>query len=363
MAESLRFGFIGAGEIALRTAEAVSQVAQAQLVAVTDADPRLAQDLAAGHGAQAVETADDLVARADVDAVYIAVPHFLHPVMVQTAARAGKHILLEKPTGTSAAEAERSLRAARDGGVVLSVPFVYRYTEAWRRVRELVADGILGDMQSLRSVLWTDKPATYWQGGYTGRSQSDWRGRALQAGGGVLIMNAVHDIDAMRWSTGLEAERVYAEHGTFAARVEVEDLAAVTIRYHGGAIGVIELAAHAPGGAGPVGSGGHRWIGTQGQAVLEDGHLWVYGTREGGGVRPGRWTELELRQPGDPRVLCVADFARAVLAGERPPVPEDAGLEAMKVVSAAYQSQRLGRPVRTDEVFQKVVMAPRTTIG
>ncbi len=363
MAEVLRFGFIGAGEIALRTAEAVSQAPRARLVAVTDADPRLAQGLAEAHGAEAVDTADDLVARADVDAVYIAVPHFLHSVMVQTAARAGKHILLEKPTGTSAAESERCLRAARDAGVTLSVPFIYRYTEAWRRVRELAADAVLGDMQCLRSVLWADKPATYWQGGYTGRSQSDWRGRALQAGGGVLIMNAVHDIDAMRWSTGLEAERVYAEHGTFAAPVEVEDLAAVTIRYHGGAIGVIEVAAHAPGGAGPLGSGGHRWIGTQGQAALADGHLWVYAAQAVAGIPAGRWTELELDRPGDPRTLCVDDFARAVLAGERPPIPEDAGLEAMKVISAAYQSQRFGRPVRTDEVFQRVVMAPRTTIG
>jgi len=363
MADELRFGFIGAGEIAVQTAKAVAEAERARLVAVTDADPDLARDLAGRHGAEALDSPDELVAREDVDAVYIAVPHFLHGRMAQTAARAGKHVLLEKPAGTSAEDAERIVRAVRDCGVTLSVPFIYRYAASWRKAREIVADERLGDVQAIRIVFTAQKPATYWQGGYSGRSRSDWRTRVLQAGGGVLMMNCVHDIDAVRWATGMEAERVFAEYGTFATPVEVEDYIGAVIRYRGGAVGVIEAGSGVPGGAGPMGGGGHRIVGTEGQIVMDGGRLWLHAELGGHGVAPGGWGEVDVPQGRDPRTLLVEDYARALLAGAPPPIPEDAGLEALKVVSAAYQSRRVGRPVRIEELFQKPVMAPRTTVG
>jgi UDP-N-acetyl-2-amino-2-deoxyglucuronate dehydrogenase len=366
----LRVGFIGAGEIAVQTAKAVAEAPHARLVAVTDARPELARDLAQRYGAEAVATPDELLERSDVEAVYIAVPHFLHALLAQAAARAGKHILLEKPTGTSAEESERALRTAQECGVTLSVPFIYRYTPAWRALRSLVADGVLGDLQAVRIVYLARKPDSYWQGGYTGRSPSDWRTRLLQAGGGVLIMNCVHDIDAVRWATGLEAERVFAEYGTFATPgVEVEDMLVAVIQYRGGAVGVIEAGSHVPGGAGPRGHGGHRFIGTRGQAVLDGGKLWVY-TEQGDGaevagtrLQPGQWQEVPLQPEGEPRTLLVEDWARALLAGDPPPIPEDAGFEAMRIISAAYQSRRAGRAIRIEEVLQKVVMAPRKHVG
>ena len=363
MADPLRFGFIGAGEIAVQTARAVGEAEHARLVAVTDADPDLARDLARSSGAEAVESPDELLARDDVDAVYIAVPHFLHGMLAQAAARAGKHILLEKPGGTTADEGERILRTARDCGVTLSVPFITRYAAPWAAARELVADGALGEVQGVRITYTARKPDAYWHGGYSGRSRSDWRTRQLQAGGGVLIMNAIHEIDAVRWATGLEAERVSAEYGTFATEAEVEDLIGAVIRYRGGAVGVIAAASHAPGGAGPAGDGGHRILGTLGQAVIAGGHLWFYSEQEGPAAPAGRWSELPAAQERDPRAALVADYARAVAAGEPPPSPDDAGLEALKVVAAAYQSRQHGRAVRLEELFQRPVMAPRRTVG
>jgi UDP-N-acetyl-2-amino-2-deoxyglucuronate dehydrogenase len=357
MADAVRFGFIGAGEIAVQTARAVAAAEHARLVAVADADPGLAADLAGSAGAEAVESPDDLLAREDVDAVYIAVPHFLHGMLAQAAARAGRHVLLEKPGGTTPDEGERILRTARDAGVTLSTPFVLRYTATWMAARGLVADGALGDIQGIRLAITVRKPDSYWHGGYSGRSRSDWRARLLQSGGGVLLMNAIHEIDAVRWATGLEAERVSAEHGTFATEAEVEDLAGAVVRYRGGAVGVIAAASHAPGGAGPAGDGGHRILGTRGQAVIAGDRLWVY-TEES-----GSWEEAAVPQERDPRTALVEDYARALAAGEPPPIPDDAALEALKVVAAAYQSRQHGRAVRIEELFQRPVMAPRRTVG
>lgn len=358
MADQLRFGFIGAGEIAVQTADAVAKAEHARLVAVVDANPDLARDLADRHAAEAEASVDDLVARKDVDAVYIAVPHFLHAPMAQKAARAGKHVLLEKPTGTSPEEAERALQAARQCGVTFSVPFVYRYTPAWQRARDLVADGALGRIQGLRIIYMARKPDSYWQGGYSGRARSDWRTKVLQSGGGVLIMNCVHDIDAMRWVTGLEAERVYAEYGTFATPVEVEDLITAVVLYEGGAIGTIEAGSHVPGGAGPTGSGGHRIIGVEGQLVLDRDRLWLYSEKGTAEAAAGQWQELSLPS-AEPRTRCIDDYAQALLRGEPPPVPEDAALHAMRIIGAAYRSREAGRAVRVEEVGRRVVMAVR----
>jgi predicted dehydrogenase len=358
MADQLRFGFIGAGEIAVQTAEAVAKAEHARLVAVVDANPDLARDLAERQGASAEASVDDLVSRRDVDAVYCAVPHFLHATMAQKAARAGKHVLLEKPTGTSPEEAERSLQAARQCGVSFSVPFIYRYTPAWQRARDLVADGALGRLQMVRINYTASKPASYWQGGYTGRAHSDWRTRLLQAGGGVLIMNCIHEIDAMRWVTGLEAERVYAEYGTFATPVEVEDAIAVVIRYEGGVIGTIAAGSSQPGGEGPAGDGGQRVVGTTGQLTIVGRRLFCYSEEGAEGVPAGQWTELPLPE-ADPRAACIEDYARSILAGDPPPVPEDAALHAMRIIGAAYRSREAGKAVRIEEVGRRVVMGVR----
>ena len=363
MAEPLRFGFIGAGEIALQTARAVEASEHARLVAVSDANPELAKDLASRHGAAFEPTPDELIARADVDAVYIAVPHFLHLMLAQAAARGGKHVLLEKPAGATAEDAERVVRTARECGVTLSVPFIYRYAATWGRVRELVADGALGTLQGVRITYVHRKPDSYWEGGYSGRSRSDWRTRVLQAGGGVLIMNCIHEIDAVRWATGLEADSVFAEYGTFATQAEVEDRIGAVVQYRGGAVGVIEDCSHAPGGAGPAGDGGQRIIGTTGQAVISGGKVWYYGEGDHRAAPAGRWAELPAPQERDARALLVDDYARALSVGEEPPIPDDAGLEAMKVVTAAYQSKRHRRAIRIEELFQRPVMAPRRTVG
>lgn len=342
----------------MQTAQAMAGAGHARLVAVVDANPELARDLAQRHGAEAEASVDDLVSRRDVDAVYIAVPHFLHSTMAQKVARAGKHVLLEKPTGTTPDEAERSLEAARQCGVSFSVPFIYRYVPAWAKARELVADGALGRLQGVRVVYSATKPATYWQGGYSGRAPSAWRTKLLQAGGGVLLMNCIHDIDAVRWATGLEAERVYAEYGTFATPVEVEDQITAVVRYVGGAVGTIEAGSHHPGGAGPVGAGGNRIVGVSGQVVIVGERLWLFSEEGVAGVPPGQWTELELPKV-EARAALMEDYARALLAGESPPVAEDAALHAMRIIGAAYRSREVGRAVPIEEVGRRVVMGLR----
>ena len=183
---------------------------------------------------------EDLLANPAVDAVYIAVPHHLHAPLTIQAAEAGKHILVEKPIATTLADAEAMIAAARANGVWLSVNFHAQVDPLCQAAKDLVAQGAIGQVVGTRIVFRGDKPASYWAAGYSGRVPSDWRVRKATAGGGVLIMNAIHDLNTMRFITGLEAVRVYAEYGTYETPVEVEDFIAVTYRYDNGAIGTIE---------------------------------------------------------------------------------------------------------------------------
>lgn len=345
MHEPVRFGFIGAGEIAARTAIGVAEAGNARLAWVMDANPALAEDLATRYEARRTDSAATLVMQPDVDAVYIAVPHFLHADMAEAAARAGKHVLLEKPMGTSLADPDRAIAACRAAGVTLGVPFIFRYNPAIQRAREWVAEGLIGKIQGTRITVLADKPESYWQGGYSGRSRSDWRVSKAKAGGGIMVMNCVHDLDALYFITGLEVERVYAEYGTYATAAEVEDLIQVVVRYHGGAIGSIEAGSAIPGARGPMGHGGTRLFGDAGQIVI-DGDAYLY-TEVGSDAFPARtWHRVPSGKPPEPRIALIRDYSAALLAGHAPPITGEDGRRALATIMAAYRSREEGRPVR-----------------
>jgi len=189
-----------------------------------------------------------------------------------------------------------------------------------------------------------DKPASYWTSGYSGRVATDWRVRKATAGGGVLIMNTIHDLNTMRFITGHEVVRVYAEYGTFDTPVEVEDFIAVTYRYDNGAIGTIE-AGSAIRGRDPL-HDVDRVYGTAGQILLGDS-LRVYSSAGTDDVSAGEWHEMPVTpQTAEQQQIAMVDgFAGPLLGGESPTVSAEDGLAALAIVLAAYQSGTEGRPI------------------
>ena len=276
-------------------------------------------------------------------AVYIAVPHDLHaPLMIQ-AAQAGKHVLCEKPIAATLADADRMIAACERADVFLSVAFDAQIMPAMQKVRELLARGAIGEVIGTRIVALIDKPASYWSSGWTGRVSTDWRISKEKAGGGVLIMNCIHDVNTVRYVTGLEAARVYAEDGTFATPVEVEDYIVATVRYTTGAIGHIEAGSCIKGGD-PDKGPGIRIYGSEGQILLSNPPR-LYTTREMAGLRPGAWQDVGERFVPYARTPIVEAFAAAVLDGRQPPVNGQDGRAALALVLAAYQAGAQGRPV------------------
>ena len=163
---------IGSGGIARRRTipEGLAKAAGGRLVAVYDVDPQANREVAGQFGAVACESEEELLARKDVDAVYIATPVHLHARQAAAAAQAGKHILCEKPLGLSVAEAEAAAAACRKAGVILAVDFMMRFHAFHREARRMIEQGALGRMVFVRAQLscwyppmpgaWRQDPAT-----------------------------------------------------------------------------------------------------------------------------------------------------------------------------------------------------------
>jgi len=344
MASELRIGIIGCGEIAMQTCQGIAAAPNASVAMLMDPKPELLSDLAEMFGAPTTTDVDEVLASADVDAVYIATPHNQHAPLGIRAAAAGKHVLVEKPIATTLADADALIEACREHGVTLGVAYPALVDGGMAAARDLVRGGALGEITAVRITVHADKPDSYWTGGYTRRVRTTWRTSKEEAGGGILIMNAVHDLNAVRWVTGLEVSRVYAECDTLATEVEVEDTVGAVLRYTNGAIGVIQAGSTMRGGAHDD-RPGPRVYGTKGQMILTDHEplVWLVEPLEGG-VR-GAWEPVRHSGPRGDRAEIVRRFAAAALAGEEPPSTGLDGRKALEIVLAAYRSGERHEPV------------------
>lgn len=333
MAE-LRIGFIGCGEIAVAHARAIEEASNARLVACMDVVESVAKDLGEKYSAKWTTDPEEVLSEPEVDAVYIATPHYLHCHYSTRSARKGKHIMCEKPIATTLHDADQMISVANECGVKLSVCFAMRF-EVWvQEARRLVNAGAIGEPIAVFLSTLTQKPQTYWQAGHSGRVKTDWRTSREKSGGGILIMNLSHDIDyALSYILELKPKRIFSQYGTFATDAEVEDLISVCGRLENGAILQIEGSSCAWGGKGNP----SRIIGTRGQLIL-DNPLQLYITHEFENFKRNEWNEIKLEQDKPCRTLYVESFARAVLDGGEVPASGEEARRALEVVLSAYES-------------------------
>jgi len=340
MSRKLRIGMIGCGEIAYKaTGHSIQACDNAEMIVGVDPVEHVARSFGETFGIETTTNLDAVLSSPDVDAVVISTPHYLHAPLTIAAAKAGKHVMVEKPIACTLEQADEMIAACKEAGILLAVNLVSRYDPAAVRARELIQQGAIGKIVALKFHGASNKADSYWTGGFTGRVQTTWRKSRRESGGGILIMNFVHDIDRLRYITGLEAVRVYAEYDTFLTDVEVEDYITLSLRYDNGAIGSL-LATSAARGRD---STGNRIYGSHGQIVFDRG-LRVYTTKEMEGLEKDAWTEIDLPRI-DTRQIYVQRFAEAVFEGRTPDIPGEEGRKTLEVIYAAYRSGELHQPI------------------
>ncbi len=330
----LRIALVGCGEIAVRNAEAAALAPNVELVACFDTRRDLTADLAAAHDCRAEPSFDAVLDAADVDAVFLCLPHHLHASAAIAGLEAGKHVIVEKPLANDLGSALEIAAAAERARTELSVCFPFRYEPRVEAARRLVAAGALGELVGTLLGFLADKPESYWFGGFTSRTSSDWRASRAKAGGGILIMNLCHYIDLLRYLTGDEPAKVLALTGAVDRPGQIEDSVAATLQYEGGAIGTFFGSSAA---RGMPGRSELRLWGSEGHVVVEpDGS--VFSERALPGLRSGRWHTFGELPCWNSRAVYLSRFASAVAEGRTPDVTLEDALAVQKFVELAYAS-------------------------
>ena len=336
------FGIVGTGVIAAMHADAIASLPSARLVAVTDVAAGAATAFAAARGCAAEPGLDALLGRADVEVVCVCVPSGLHAEIGVHAAKAGKHLAVEKPVDVTLEAAGRLIEAARGAGVALTVISQHRFDAGLIEARRLIDEGALG-----RLVL--GEASTKWYRSQAYYDSAAWRG-TWAMDGGSLLNQGIHYVDLLRWCMGPVAE-VTAVCTTQAHQIEAEDTALAIVRFGSGAVGtILSSTAAFPGFPQRL-----EVTGTGGTVIVEDGQIvrraFGAGARAAG-TDDGSGTDDGAAPGSDPAAIGVAghaaqiaDLLSAIEEGREPAVGGEAGRDALEVVLAVYESARTGRTV------------------
>lgn len=323
---------VGLGEIGQYHLPALRDNPDAELRVLCDLDLELARSSARGDE-EASDDLDSVLARDDVQIVDICLPHDLHAPVAVLAMAAGCDVLLEKPLAVDLAACDSIIAAARESGRRVAVSHNQLLYGPHERLIELVHDGELGRLRTLRARLGI--------GGKLGA----WRSDPARAGGGLLIDAGAHRVYMMR-ALGGPVAAVSAEMDNPGS----EDSFIATFHFESGAIGVIDGSYHGPDG---VFDDRLEVFGTGGMAEVAGCEAFFEGYLPDGPqlrvFREGAWGEEAVRDTWDSSVRSsVAASVSALATGQNPPVDGNAGRETVALVDAAYRAASSGERVLFD---------------
>jgi len=336
----MRSGLIGAGNVGVNShIPAVRANEGMRIVAAADPTP---DRLQAAADAAALGPDDlhadwrDLLARDDVDAVIVATPQRFRPEIVIAAARAGKHILAEKPLALTPADARAMIDVARENGVTLATVHNYHFMPVYRDIKEVLDSGEIGqpEIAVLNYLGVEDRPGT---AAYSPR----WRHSAADSGGGVL-MDMLHAVYLANWFMGGLPLAVSAwVDKRLEGDGDVEDVALIRYVYPNGQA-LVNM-------AWGVGPGGVDIGGTRGRVVMTNKdfgtHPFVPAERLDVVSESGSrsWTPRDAVAYGMAGIA--GDFRDAVASGGEPVANGEAGLRVLDAVLGAYVSGASGQEI------------------
>ncbi|MFH0764516.1 MAG: Gfo/Idh/MocA family oxidoreductase [Candidatus Omnitrophota bacterium] len=226
--KTLRVGIIGCGTIFPMHARSLNNIKNVKLTAVCDIKEPRAKAAARAYRCNYYTNYKKMLDEADLDAVHICTPHYLHMPMVLEAAKRKIDILTEKPMGLNPAEGQKEIGAAKRTGVTFSVISQNRFNPGSQLVKNRIKDGSLGKLKAAKLVLTYHKPDSYYK-------KSDWKGRKDLEGGGVVIDQAIHYLDIVRWLIPSPIDYVEAKVSSrMHSFVNVEDTAEGVMKFKNG---------------------------------------------------------------------------------------------------------------------------------
>lgn len=328
-----KIGVVGTGIGALHIASIASMPEIARLAAICSLELETARSLGERYGAGYVtDRYEDLLRDPDIDVVDLCTPPKEHLPMAVAAARAGKHILVEKPLARNLDEADAIIRAAHAAGVKLMTSHNQRYFGHHAKAKELLDAGVIGEPFLAVATVHVH-----------GHIQG-FRRLLDQAGGGTLIDSGVHRFDLLRWLMG-DVELVFAQTGRFMQmQMEGEDCAVVILRFKSGALGAFSCSWSAKG---PRPEESLQIFGSKGAIITED-HTRSLRLRTEDplpGLAPVTEFYFDVDQQESIR-RAIEAFIRSILEGTEVPITGEDGRASLELAIASYRAQATGLAVR-----------------
>jgi UDP-N-acetyl-2-amino-2-deoxyglucuronate dehydrogenase len=342
----LSIGLVGCGAISTQHVEAIAAVDGLRLGAVASASEARARSVGTRSGVPWTTSVEELLDRPDIDAVAILTPSGLHPSHAIAALERGKHVLVEKPIALSVDDAEAVIDAADRRGLTLATVSQRRFEPVMQALHRGVESGAFGTISLILAEGLSMRPQSYYD-------SAAWRGTTA-LDGGVLMNQAIHLVDLVRWLGG-PVRSVAAHVATRTHAMEAEDTATVSLAFESGVLGSI--------------------VATTSAVVESPAELRIVGdagTARIVGERPVEWTVPGIDRPiispaEDDRpaarpaaatwgttatghIRQYADFLEAVRTGRPPAVTGIDGRNAVEIVTAAYEASRVHRSVEFEAV-------------
>lgn len=341
----MKFGIVGSGMIAAIHARAIQAMAGGTLHSVFNHRPEGARKFADTHDIRAFSSMDEFFADPELDIVTVCTPSGAHFEPALAAIRAGKHVIVEKPLEVTLGRVDQLIAAAKEHGVTLASVLNRRFTPAMDALKQAVDAGRFGQFTSASCyVKWFRDQAYY--------ESAEWRGTWALDGGGVLMNQAIHAIDALIHLAG----PVAAVQGNCACLahdgIEVEDTAVAIVEFANGARGVIEASTCT------WSKDGHpvrvQLAGTDGSVFLADESFEVWDFKDG---RPeDRAIRASFMKDGAPGLGAnipsaigfaqhqrnFEEIATAIREGREPATSARVARRAIEVIRAIYESARNG---------------------
>lgn len=338
MTAPIRLALVGCGRIAKTHFEAIAQVGDLALVGVCDIVEERAREAGTALGVPWFTDYATMLRDCPSDVVTVATPSGLHPEHGIAAARAGRHVISEKPMGVSLASADALIAACDAAKVRLFVVKQNRLNPPIQLLRQAIDKGRFGKLYVANTTVWWTRPQEYYQ-------QAPWRGTwALD--GGAILNQASHYVDLMQWLLG-PVESVMAKTATLARKIEAEDTGVAVLRFASGALGTIQVTMltyprNLEGSITILGEKGSVKIG--GTAVNRVDH-WSFADWDDDDKR------VEQSNTAPPSVYGFGHvgYYRNVVAALRSGAPADTdgrgGRASLELILAIYESARTGRDV------------------
>lgn len=342
--KNIRWGVIGSGGIAKRRTipEGIIKADNAILASVYDINSEVNKAVAKEFNALAVSNIADLI-HSDVEAIYVASPVNLHFDHVIACAKGKKHVLCEKPLGTTIDETEKMIAICKEEGVLLGTSYMMRYMSQHKAALDIVSKGKLGKLVYARAQL------SCWYPPMAGA----WRQDPVTGGGGSLMDMGSHCIDLLEMFFG-KIKRVSCFINNSVHEYKSEDSAVVSIFFENGAIGTVDTFFCIPdnssknvlelyGSYGSILAKGTIGQGDSGEMIAYlEGDVSEYDALQSRSINDG----IPINPvPVNTYRAEIEEFSSAILEKREPKNNAVLGLQSQKILSACYESASSGKHI------------------